>query len=326
MELTNVKNLVVGVDIGVAVTTYAVVDLRGEIIAQDTFNTRDYPSIDNYLAVLCDRILNLVEANGGYEAVRSVGVCCSSSNFLTGCIENASNLAWKGIIPLAALMRDRLGLAVALGNNTQCTALGEQAFGAAHGMKDFVIITLGHGLGSCFFSNGRVHLGNKGFAGEVGHTCVVPDGRQCGCGNKGCLEAYCAHKGIIRTAEELMAESQEPSLMRGLKDLTPEIIASLCDQGDRLAIETFRRTGDMLGRGMANYASILNPEAIILAGGIRHAGKWLLEPTEEAFEKYVFHNIKGQTKIIVSSLKDGERDVLGASVLAWQVKEYSLFL
>lgn len=326
MELTSVKNLVVGVDIGVAVTTYAVVDLRGEIVAHDSFSTLDYPSIDNYLAVLCDKIIQLVEANGGYQAVRSVGVCCPSSNFLTGCIENASNLAWKGIIPLAALMRDRLGLAVAVGNNTQCTALGEQAFGAAHGMKDFVIITMGHGLGSCFFSNGKVHLGNKGFAGEVGHTCVVPDGRQCGCGNQGCLEAYCAHKGIIRTARELLDNSTEPSLMRDVEELSPKVIAGLCEQGDKLAIETYRITGDMLGRGLANYASILNPEAIILTGGIRHAGKWLLEPTEEAFEKHVFHNIQGQTKIIVSSLKDGERDVLGASVLAWQVKEYSLFL
>ena len=326
MELTNVKNLVVGVDIGIAMTTYAVVDLRGEIYAQDTLKTLDYPNFDNFLAVLCDRIVQMVETNGGYQAVRSVGVCCPSSNYLTGCIENASNLAWKGIIPLAALMRDRLGLAVALGNNPQCTALGEQAFGAAHGMKDFIIITLGHGLGSCFFSNGRVHLGNKGFAGEVGHTCVVPDGRKCGCGNTGCLEAYCAHKGIIRTAQELMAETDEPSLMRQVKELTPKVIASLCDQGDKLAIEVYRRTGDMLGRGLANYASILNPEAIIITGGVRYAGKWLLEPAEEAFEKHVFHNIKGQTKIIVSSLKDGERDVLGASVLAWQVKEYSLFL
>ena len=147
MELTNVKTRVVGIDIGVAITNYAVVDLRGEIIAQDSFSTLDYPSIDNYLAVLCNRVLELVEANGGYEAMRSVGVCCPSSNFLTGCIENAPNLQWKGIIPLAAMMRDRLGLAVALGNNPQCVALGEQAFGSAHGMKDFVVITLGYGLG-----------------------------------------------------------------------------------------------------------------------------------------------------------------------------------
>ena len=297
------KNRVVGIDIGVAITNYAVVDLRGEIIAHDSFSTLDYPSVDNYLATLCERVLNLVEENGGYEAMRSVGVCCPSSNFLTGCIENAPNLQWKGIIPLAAMMRDRLGLAVALGNNPQCVALGEQAFGSAHGMKDFVVITLGYGLGSCLFN-----------------------GRQCACGNIGCLDAYCAHKGIIRTAEEVMAESQEPSKMRLVEKLNPKLIAEFCDQGDALAIETFRRTGDILGRGLANYASITNPEAIILTGGIPHAGKWLLEPTEKAFERHVFHNIKGQTKILVTNLKDSEREVLGASVLAWMVKEYSLFI
>lgn len=326
MELTNVKTRVVGIDIGVAITNYAVVDLRGEIIAQDSFSTLDYPSIDNYLAVLCNRVLELVEANGGYEAMRSVGVCCPSSNFLTGCIENAPNLQWKGIIPLAAMMRDRLGLAVALGNNPQCVALGEQAFGSAHGMKDFVVITLGYGLGSCLFSNGKVHLGTKGFAGEIGHTCVEPEGRVCACGNSGCLEAYCAHKGILRTAEELMAESQLPSLMREAENLTPKMITEMCEQGDELAIEVYRRTGNILGRGLANYASITNPEAIILTGGIPHAGKWLLEPTIQSFEKHVFHNIKGQTKILVTNLKDSERKVLGASVLAWMVKEYSLFL
>lgn len=326
MKLTKVKSRVVGIDIGVAVTTYAVVDLRGNIIAQESFSTRDYPNLDNYLAVLCENIVTLVEANGGYESIRSVGVCCPSSNFLTACIENAPNLQWKGVIPLAAMMRDRLGLAVALTNNAQCVALGEQAFGAAHGMKDFIVITLGHGMGSCIFSNGRMHLGTKGFAGEIGHNCIVPNGRQCGCGHQGCIEAYCAYKGLLRTARELMENAQEPSLMAQYEKLTPEAITECCEQGDALAIETYRRTGEMLGRGLANYASLLNPEAIILTGIIPQAGKWLLDTTEKVFNDTVFHNIKGQTKIIVSTLKDGERDVLGASVLAWQVKEYSLFL
>jgi glucokinase len=326
MEITSMKTRVVGVDIGVAVTTYAVIDLRGNIIAQENFSTRDYPNIDQYLAVLCERIVDLVERNGGYDSIRSVGVCCPNGNYLTGCMENAANLEWKGVIPVAAMMRDRLGIAVALANDAQCIALSEQAFGAAHGMKDFIVITLGYGLGSCIFSNGKMHLGNKGFAGEIGHTCVVPHGRLCGCGHHGCLEAYCANGGVLATARELMAESDAPSLMRDAADLTPKLITSFCEQGDELAIETYRRTGEMLGRGLANYASILNPEAIILTGGIPHAGKWLLEPTEVSFEENVFRNIKGQTRILVSTLKDGERDVLGASVLAWQVKEYSLFL
>ena len=272
------------------------------------------------------QLVELVEQNGGYESVRSVGVCCPSSNFQTACIENAPNLQWKGVIPLAAMMRDRLGLAVALANNSQCIAMGEREFGSAHGMKDYIIITLGNGMGSCIYSNGKMHLGTNGFAGEIGHTCVVPGGRECGCGHMGCLETYCATKGIVRTARELMEQSAEPSLMRSLEVLKPKTIAQCCEQGDKMAIEVFRRTGEMLGLGLANYASILNPEAIILTGGISKAGKWLMEPAEQSFEANVFRNIKGKTKLMVSALDDRERDVLGASVLAWQVKEYSLFL
>ena len=326
MEITSMKTRVVGIDIGVDETTYAVIDIRGNIVARDSFSTLDYPNIDNFVAVLCERLVELVEQNGGYESVRSVGVCCPSSNFQTACIENAPNLQWKGVIPLAAMMRDRLGLAVALANNSQCIAMGEREFGSAHGMKDFIIITLGNGMGSCIYSNGKMHLGTNGFAGEIGHTCVVPGGRECGCGHMGCLETYCATKGIVRTARELMEQSAEPSLMRSLEVLKPKAIAQCCEQGDKMAIEVFRRTGEMLGLGLANYASILNPEAIILTGGISKAGKWLMEPAEQSFEANVFRNIKGKTKLMVSALDDRERDVLGASVLAWQVKEYSLFL
>jgi len=204
-------------------------------------------------------------------------------------------------------------------------ALAEHAFGSAHGMNDFIVVTLGHGVGSCFFSNGKAHLGIDGSGGEIGHTCILPEGRECGCGNRGCLEAYCSAKGILRTARELLEESDSPSLMRTVDKLTPEVIAGLCDQGDELAQETYRRTGYMLGWGLANYASILNPEAIIFTGGLVHAGKWLMEPTDRSFEDHVFHNIQQRVKLVPSLLDDRERDVLGASVLAWAVDEYSLF-
>jgi glucokinase len=192
-------------------------------------------------------------------------------------------------------------------------------------MKDFIVITLGSGMGSCIFSNGAVNLGYEGYAGEVGHTCVRHDGRLCGCGNKGCLESYTAAKGIVRTAREVLAETSEPSLMRKAEKLSPKVIAQMCDEGDRLAIEVYRRTGEMLGLGLANYASVVNPEAIIFTGGISKAGKWLMDPTIESFEQHVFHNIQGKVKFLTSELDDRERDVLGASVLAWDVKEYSLF-
>jgi glucokinase len=238
---------------------------------------------------------------------------------------NSPNMPWKGVIPLAAMLRDQLGLAVALANNTHIIALGEHAFGAAHGMKNFVIVSLGNGVGSCFFSNGSVYLGNGGYAGEIGHTCIRPGGRRCGCGQQGCLETYTTAKGILLTAHEVMAESDKPSLMRSLEKLSPRTIKECCDQDDELAIEVFRRTGYYLGLGLANYASIVDPEAIIFTGGISHAGKWLVDPVCEAFEAHVFGNLRGRVKILCSKLNDRERDVLGASALAWSVPEYSLF-
>ena len=189
----------------------------------------------------------------------------------------ASNMPWKGVVPLAAMLRDRLGLAVALGNDAHAMALGEQTFGAAHGMRDFVVVSLGNGVGSCIYSNGLPHLGNDGFAGEVGHTCFVPNGRE------------------------------------------------FCELGDELAIETYRRMGESLGIALANYASVLNPEAFIFAGGVAQAAKWFLEYAQNTFEQHVFHNIVGKVKFIPSNLENRTRNMLGASVLAWGVKEYSLF-
>lgn len=325
MIQNGIKTRVVGVDISLERTSIGIVDIRGEIIATCYFTTANHPVIGDYLAVLCEHIQQLVEQNGGFESVRSVGICVPSGNFRTSSIENPPNLPWKGVIPLAAMLRDRLGLAVALANDAHAKALGEQTFGAAHGMRDFAIVSIGHGLGSCFFSNGVPHLGYDGFAGEVGHTCFVPNGRQCGCGKKGCLEAYVAANGIIQNAKDIMTERSEPSKMREVEVLTPHIIHEFCEMGDELAIETYRRTGYYLGLGLAGYASILNPEAIVFTGGIAQAGKWLLEPANQTFEEHIFHNIQGRVKFVVSNLENRTRNMLGASVLAWDVKEYSLF-
>lgn len=321
-----VKNRVVGVDISTR-TTYAIVDIRGNIIAEDGFETYEYPNVNDFVAKLADSILELVVANGGYESIRSIGISSPSASIVTGCIVNAPNLPWKGVVPLAAMLRDRLGLAVAMANDAHISALGEKAYGSAHGMRDFVIINIGVGLGSCFFSANHEHQGAGGFAGEIGHTCIddSDSARICACGKRGCLEAYCAAKGIIRTAEEVMAESDKPSLMRGQEQLSPKMITEFCEQGDELAIEVYRRTGYKLGIGMANYASIIDPEAIILTGGISKAGKWLIDPAYDSFDKHVFGNIRGKVKIILSMIDNRERDVLGASALAWSQKEYSLF-
>lgn len=321
-----IKTRVIGVDIRETRTTYALVNIRGEIIAQDYFRTSDYPEVGDYVAALSEKLLTFAEENGGYETIRSVGISAPSANFKTGRIENAANLKWKGVVPLAAMLRDQLGLAVALANDAHITALGEKAFGSAHGMKDFIVVSISHGgLGSCIFSNGQPHLGISGFAGEVGHTCVQVGGRQCGCGRKGCLETYVSDKGLLKTAEEEIAKSKEPTMLSELHELNIHTITDCCERGDKVAIETFNRVGTMLGLGLANYASVINPEAVILTGDMMAAGKWLLKPMRAAFDEHVFHNIRGKVRLLVSILKEGERDVLGASALAWDVKEYSLF-
>ncbi|ADE81254.1 glucokinase [Xylanibacter ruminicola] len=325
MEEYKIKTKVVGVDISNELTTYAIVDIRGNIIAEESFLTCGYSDVNNFVTALSDKIVNLVEANGGYETIRSIGVSSPSASSVSGCIENAANLPWKGIVPLSAMLRDRIGLAVGLSNDAHVSALGEYTFGCAHGMKNFIILSLGVGIGSCFFTAGDDHIGHNGYAGEFGHTCVVKNGRACGCGHTGCLESYVGAAGIINTAKELMAESEAPTIMRNLEKLSPRTIKECCDQGDEMAIEVYRRTGEMLGLGLANYASLVDPEAIILTGGISHAGKWLLDPTCKSFEEHVFGNLRGKVKMLVSKLEDRERDVLGASALAWSVPEYSLF-
>lgn len=325
MEEENIKLRVMGIDISNEMTTYAIVDIRGNIIAEDNFVTTDYPNINLFVTKLTDSMVELMEANGGFMSVRSVGISCPSANFQSGCIVNAPNLPWKGIIPLAAMMRDRLGLAVAVANDAHVSALGEWTYGTAHGMEDFIVASIGIGFGSCFFSHGRGHRGFNGFAGEIGHTCIIDHGRKCGCGKEGCLEAYCAAHGIVQTAKELMEESNEPSLMRNIENLSPRDITECCEKGDELAKEVYRRTGYLLGLGLANYASIIDPQMIIVTGGVSKAGKWLMEPTRKSFYEHVFGNMRDSIKIVPSMMNNREREVLGAAALAWTIPEYSLF-
>ena len=325
MNTANIKKFVIGVIIRSDETLSALIDVKGEIVAKDILKTSDYPEVGGFLQELSIRIMKLIEIGGGHDQVRSVGISAPSGHFLSGSIVNSPNMPWKGVIPLAAMLQDQLGMAVALANNAYVTSLAEHSFGSARGMNDFIVVTLGSGMGSCIFSNGRVHQGYDGFAGEIGHTCVMTNGRQCGCGKKGCLEAYTSIKGVLKTAEEVLAESDEPSLMRTEDSLTIDKISELCDKGDKMAIEVYRRTGMMLGLGLANYSSMLNPEAFIITGPVVKAGKWLMDPMVATFEENVFHNTKGNVKFVLSEFNDMEHDVIGAGELAWQVKEYSLF-
>ena len=321
-----VKTKVIGVGLSVDETVYAVVDMRGNILSKKKFATADFPDVNDFATHLAECIINLAEENGGYEVIRSVGISVPSGNFKSACIESPPNLPWKGRTPLAAMLRDRLGMAVALGNDAHVRALSEYVYGSAHGLKDFIYINLGHGVGSCIFTNGKAYLGTEGFAGEIGHTCVEPNGRLCGCGNLGCLETYAAVNGIMRTARELLEKYPRPSLMRERDIREPKDIFLCCEEGDELAAMVFSETGARLGIGLSTYASILNPEAIVVAGGISYAGHWLMEPLSRSFEEHVFHNLKGKVKILHSILNEDERDILGAGALAWEVKEYSLFI
>ena len=321
-----IKSKVIGINVDTTTTTIAVVDLRGNIVAQDSIPTQNFPNVNNFVEALSERVVMLAENNGGYENIRSVGMCAPSSNYLTGCIENAPNMPWKGIIPIAAMLRDSIGLAVALGNDAHVTALGEWAYGVAHGMDNFIVVTLvGSGLGSCFFSNGQAHLGSDGFAGEFGHTCIEDGGRQCSCGRKGCLEEYVSTRGIIQTARDLMEASDAPSTLRQLPELTLDAIAACADQGDEMAKEVWKRTAEILGRALSNYASVINPEAIVLTGMLINYVDRMWPAMEKAFLENVFGNIRDKVKVVVSKINDHERNVLGASALAWKVKEYSLF-
>ena len=321
-----IKSKVIGINVDTTTTTIAVVDLRGNIVAQDSIPTQNFPNVNNFVEALSERVVMLAENNGGYENIRSVGMCAPSANYLTGCIENAPNMPWKGIIPIAAMLRDSIGLAVALGNDAHVTALGEWAYGVAHGMDNFIVVTLvGSGLGSCVFSNGLAHLGSDGFAGEFGHTCIEDGGRQCSCGRKGCLEEYVSTRGILQTVRELLEANNAPSKMRQKTDLTLDDIAECADEGDAIAIEAWRRSGEILGTALANYASIVNPEAVIITGELtKYCGR-MWPVMEKAFLENVFGNIRDKVKVVVSKINDHERNVLGASALAWKVKEYSLF-
>ena len=321
-----IKSKVIGINVDITTTTIAVVDLRGNIVAQDSIPTQNFPNVNNFVEALSERVVMLAENNGGYENIRSVGMCAPSSNYLTGCIENAPNMPRKGIVPIAAMLRDSIGLAVALGNDAHVTALGEWAYGVAHGMDNFIVVTLvGSGLGSCFFSNGQAHLGSDGFAGEFGHTCIEDGGRQCSCGRKGCLEEYVSTRGIIQTARDLMEASDAPSTLRQLPELTLDAIAACADQGDEMAKEVWKRTAEILGRALSNYASVINPEAIVLTGMLINYVDRMWPAMEKAFLENVFGNIRDKVKVVVSKINDHERNVLGASALAWKVKEYSLF-
>ncbi len=319
MEQNRKKLYTVGIDIGGTNTVFGIVDEQGHILSHDGIKTKDYPDINVYADTVAGHLRSLIEAAGGIELINGIGVGAPNANYYTGQIEQAPNLPWKGTVPLARMLRERLPLPVTLTNDANAAALGEMTYGVARGMKDFIMITLGTGVGSGIVINGRLVYGHDGFAGELGHVIVRHGGRLCGCGRRGCLETYCSATGIVRTVHEMLSSTDTPSLLRDipLDKVTSKDIYDAAEQGDKLALEIFRFTGTVLGEAFADFIAFSSPEAIVLFGGLAKAGEYIMAPIREAMDANVMSIYKGKTRLLTSALKDSDAAVLGASALAW---------
>lgn len=317
------KPYVVGIDIGGQTSKIGIVDARGTVLTQSSIRTDKYADVNLYIDELSDAISKLASSIGGMEKIRGIGVGAPNGNYYTGTIENAVNLLWGGsnAIPFAKLMKDKIGIPVALTNDANAAAVGEMTYGAARGMKNFIMITLGTGVGSGIVINGDVVYGHDGFAGELGHTTSVRyNGRLCNCGRVGCLETYASAIGVARTAREWLETTSEPSILRSLAEqITSKDVYEAASNGDYLAIKVFEYTGKKLGEAFADFVAFSAPEAIVLFGGLARSGDILLKPIEEHMNANLLPLWKNKVKIIFSQLKESDAAILGASALGWEL-------
>ncbi|MDR1675201.1 MAG: ROK family protein [Tannerella sp.] len=318
------KPYVIGIDVGGQSTKFGIVDARGAILHSGCIEkTGQYEDVNDYVAVLAEALEEITDKVGGKEQIRGIGIGAPNGNYFTGHIDFAANLPWKGRIPLAQLITDQTDIPVTLTNDANAAAVGEMTYGAARGMKDFIVITLGTGVGSGIVVGGNLVYGHDGFAGELGHTIIRPEnGRSCGCGRRGCLEAYTSASGVARTARELLITRTDYSLLR---ELDPETITSkdvyeAAVKGDGLSVEIFERTGQMLGEAFADFIAFSSPEAIILFGGLTKAGELIMDPIRRSMEKNVLKVYQGKTKLLFSQLNESDAAILGASALGWETK------
>lgn len=317
------KSLVIGLDLGGTNSVFGVVDSKGEIIATTSIKTQAYPSVDQYIMESVKAIKQIAEQVGGMEKIRAMGIGAPCGNYYKGTIEHAANLVWaKGIVPLANMFVNELGIPVVVTNDAKAAAMGEMKYGVAVGMTNFVELTLGTGVGSGIVANGQLIYGFDGFAGELGHMIVEPDGRPCGCGRKGCLETYCSATGVVRTAIAMLEESSETTFVRDIATdkLTSYEVYKAAMAGDAMAQEVFKQTGRRIGIACANIATFLSPEAFIFFGGLAQAGELLLRPIEEAYNENVLSLYKGKARFLMSGLDGAKAAILGASAIAWDLK------
>ena len=320
------KPYVIGLDLGGTNSVFGIVDSRGEIKATTAIKTGGFATAEAYVEASVNALVPIIEQVGGIETIKAMGVGAPNGNYYSGTIEFAPNLPWahETKVPLAQMFSDKLGVPVALTNDANAAAIGEMVYGVARNMKNFIVITLGTGVGSGIVVNGQLLYGSDGFAGELGHVTMVrgEEGRSCGCGRTGCLEAYCSATGVARTARELLTKTTRPSLLR---EMNPEDITSLdvsiaAGKGDELAKEIYEFTGHMLGEACADFAVFSSPEAFIFFGGMVKAGELIMKPIREAYDKHVLKIFQGKAQFLVSGLEGASAAVLGASAVGWEIK------
>jgi len=323
-NMTNsMEALAIGIDIGGTGTKFGIVDRVGNVLFSSEISTRKHSDVNSFIDELYTELSKLIDNVGGIGRIKGIGVGAPNGNYYTGTIEYAPNLPWKGIIPLARMMEDKFKIPVVLTNDANAAAIGEMMYGAAQGMKDFIMITLGTGVGSGIVANGKLVYGHDGFAGELGHTTIIPNGRlHEGTGKRGSLESYASATGVRLTTLEILEKSTEPSSLRSVPpdQIDSKKVYEAAIAGDAVAKEIFESTGTILGAALANFVMFSSPEAIILFGGLTKAGDLILKPTRESMEANLIQIFQNKVKILVSHLKESDAAILGASALAWDLK------
>jgi glucokinase len=309
------KELVLGIDIGGTNTVWGIVDVRGQILSTGKISTKGHPNPETFMQALHTSV------NAGAPAelisqITGIGIGAPNGNYYSGCIEFAPNLEWKGVIPLKDLSEKHFQIKTRITNDANAAALGEMQYGSARGMKDFIMVTLGTGVGSGFVANGALIYGHDGLAGELGHVIAVRNGRSCGCGRKGCLETYTSATGVVRTAQELLENYPGKSLLQNVP-LSSKEIANAAEKGDELSIQIFDFTAQILGQSLADAVAITSPSAIILFGGLAQSGELLMKPLKKYFEENLLSIYRNKVQILSSQLPESDAAVLGAAGLAW---------
>lgn len=314
----------IGIDIGGTNTVFGIVDHRGDTLYRGAISSKKHQKIEDYIQELYEALQPAISQVGGIENIKGIGIGAPNGNYYSGTIEYAPNLIWKGIIPLAKLITDKFGVPAALTNDANAAAVGEMMYGAAKGMKDFIMITLGTGVGSGIVANGHLIYGHDGFAGELGHTTIIPGGRiHPGTNMKGSLESYASATGVAITAREFLEQRHnEDSLLRNypVDEIDSRIVYDCAIQGDAIAKDVYEYTGQILGLALANFVMFSSPEAIILFGGMTKAGDMILKPTKQHMEENLLSIFQNKVKLIFSELKEADAAILGASALVWEMK------